>query len=760
MPGESSLGERGKVNTLHDLIGHSANPPSQLNEQSLHDHMVGVARRAAEFTDVFGSASFGEWLGWWHDGGKVAEDVQGYLRGETDWQRGPDHSSVGMLEAWEKAPYLANIVAGHHSGLSDAVDLKERVVKKHEEVRVTEAWRLAAELLERKVETPSSAQVPSFLRRGDEKTQRRRISFWQRMLHSALIDADRLDAAAHGHPDIARLEKVEPPSLVALRDILEINQEALIRKSRSTPVNRVREEVYRACIDKAELAPGYFSLTVPTGGGKTRSVLVFSLRHAVKHKQRRVVMVLPYTSIIEQNAAVYRDILGPEAVLEHHSAVHQRDPNDGEEWDEDTERKTTLAAENWDASVIVTTTVQFFESLFAAKNSRLRKLHRLARSVIVLDEAQTLPPELLVPTLEVLRFLVEDYGCTIVFCTATQPAFRASYGDPYTTRFDGFPITEIIPDPPKLYSQLRRVTYEVKTEEPWSWERVAAEMQSESQSLAIVNAVDDAQDLFDILDHPHAFHLSTRLCPAHRRRVLDEVIRRLRAGQPVYLVATQVVEAGVDISFPLVLRALGPLDSIIQAGGRCNREGEVKGYGRVIVFKPEDGKMPPGAYQAGTDQTLALLKQYQDGFADRLHSPDLPSEYFQRLYGTQNLDKHNIRRTEEDGQFRETSRRYRFIEETIGVVVPYTLEHEQATLLKPEAVLSRIVARGTAFRDDWRELQPFTVNLRRRLHKQAVDKGLCVEIVPGVWRWCGAYDGQLQGRGLDWKAAADDYLIY
>ena len=743
--------------TLYDLIGHSAHPPWQPNEQSLHDHMHGVARRASAFAEAFGSEAFAEWLGWWHDAGKVADDVQAYLRGQTILERGPDHSSAGMLEAWEKAAYLANIIAGHHSGLSDVADLKERVANKQGEARVMEAQKRARELLQGIAHTPQPAHVPSFLQKGTLAQRKRKLAFWQRMLHSALVDADRLDAAAHGNPADATLQERGSPSLDLLRDRFEADQQTFIASAPDTPVNRIRADLYRACLDRAERLPGFFSLTVPTGGGKTRSVLGFALRHGAKHVQRRVVLALPYTSIIEQNAAVYRRILGDDVVLEHHSTVYQPERAVDAHEDAETDRKITLAAENWDTPVVVTTTVQLFESLFAARNNRLRKLHRLARSVIVLDEAQTLPPELLVPTLEALRFLVEDYGCTVVFCTATQPAFRTAYGDPYRAHFEGFDVTEIAPDPAELYDRLRRVAYDVRLERAWSWDEAAAAMREAAQALAVVNTVKDAQTLFDVLDEPNAFHLSTRLCPFHRRRVLAEVLRRLRAKEPVYLVSTQVVEAGVDVSFPLVLRALGPLDSIIQAAGRCNREGELPVPGRVVVFEPEGGGLPPGAYRAGTMQTRTLLRKYADAFADRLHAPDLPPEYFRLLYGTQNLDKHGIQKLEADQRFRETERCYRFIEETIGVVVPYA--PDDATRRRRETTVRRITAAGFATRRDWRALQPFTVNLRQRLHEQAVSEGLCVEVVPGVWRWCGAYDDRLQGRGLDWQHAADDALI-
>jgi len=744
--------------SLHDLIGHSAKPPGQPHAQSLYDHMQGVAEHAAAFADAFGSAPFGEWLGWWHDAGKVASDVQAYLRGETNLQRGPDHSSAGMLEAWGDSPllrHLAVIIGGHHSGLDDWANVKERVATKKTTQRIVDAHELAGALLREVVSEPQATDVPAFLQKGTLDQRKRKIAFWQRMLHSALVDADRLDAEAHGSPEAAALRELAAPDLNALSDILEAKQRDLIAEAAPSLINQIRAELYGACLDAATRMSGFFSLAVPTGGGKTRSVLAFALRHAIRNRQRRVVLALPYTSIIEQNAAVYRDVLGANAVLEHHSAVHQPEPKKEDEEDAETERKITLAAENWDAPVVVTTTVQLFESLFAARNSRLRKLHRLARSVIVLDEAQTLPPELLVPTLEGLRFLVEDYGCTVVFCTATQPAFRVPYGDRYTAYFEGFDVTEIVPDPATIYRQLRRVCYDVRTERPWSWNEAAVMMRGTPQALAIVNTVNDAQALFDALDHPHAFHLSTRLCPAHRRRVLTEVRRRLGAKEQVYLVATQVVEAGVDISFPLVLRALGPLDSLIQAAGRCNREGELlPALGRVVIFEPAEGGLPPGAYRAGTEQTRALLRKYGEAFEEQLHTPDLPLEYFQRLYGTQNLDPYSIQKLEEGQQFRETARQYRFIEETVGVIVPYTPETDDEEVRQRDVALRRLTAFGFATRRDWRALQPFTVNLRLSLHEQSVNHGLCVEVVPGVWQWLGVYDGNLQGRGLDLQSDA------
>lgn len=730
--------------------------------QTLRSHLEGVAQRAETFAAAFGGAPFGRWLGYWHDAGKVAPDVQAYLRGETDAARGPDHSSAGMLEAWESLPFLAVVIGGHHSGLDDRDRVKQRVEDKRQEARVAEAHALAERLFDGAVSEPTVGDLPEFLRAGPRGEQGRRLAFWQRMLHSALVDADRLDSEAHGSPDVAAVREQAAPPLTDLRDALERDQQRLIDNATDTRVNRVRAEVYRACLTAAEEQAGFFSLTVPTGGGKTRSVLAFALRHALRHGQRRVVVTLPFTTIIEQNAEEYRQILGRAAVVEHHSAIQDRPAQKNEDADE-LDRKLTLAAENWDAPVVVTTTVQLFESLFARNNARLRKLHRLARSVIVLDEAQTLPPDLLIPTLEALRFLVEDYGCTVVFCTATQPAFRQSYGDPdHGPYFAGFDIHEITPNPDHVYRELRRVNYDVQTERVWTWAEVAAEMRTAPRALAVVNTIADAHALFEQVNHPAAFHLSTRQCPAHRRRVLAEVRRRLKAGEPVYLVSTQVVEAGVDVSFPLVLRALGPLDSLIQAAGRCNREGENPDGGRVVVFRPAEGKMPPGAYRAGTQQTEKLMEEArrrEQDFADLLHTSELPPLYFRHLYPTQNLDRHDIQTKAKKQSFREIASLYRLIEDTVSVVVPYNPEDDLQVAQERDDILRCIEATGEVWRSDWRALQPCTVSLRHDLHERAVEEGLCYEAAPGLWRWTGRYDGDLQGLGLHFEASVEGLIV-
>lgn len=715
---------------MRSLIAHSAPAPGLPNQplfdavEGVEAHAAGVARRAAEFAAAFGSARVAEWLGWWHDAGKVAPDVQAYLHGETDAKKGPDHSSAGMLAAVDTFAPLAFVIAGHHGGLADHEDVKSRTERKRGEARVTDALHVARALVGDRAPSVSQADMPAHVR------SQLTLDVWVRMLHSALVDADCLDSEAFGSPEKAALRE-RGLDLAPLWEALDADQQALMARS-TGDVNAARADVYRACVAAADGPPGVYSLTVPTGGGKTRSAMAFALRHALRHGQRRVIVALPYTSIIEQNADVYRglfDAVNADAVLEHHSAVASRERANTED---DRETRDRLAGETWDAPVVVTTTVQLLESLFANRNSRLRKLHRIARSVVVLDEVQTLPPSLLVPTLDMLRHLVEAYGVTVLLCTATPPALVSRDG---FAGFDG--VTEIVSDPRALFGRLARVSYRVEPE-PWTWDDAARAMRSEPQALAILNTKRDATALLDALaGDPSALHLSTQLCGAHRRAVLAEVRRRLRpdVNEPVRLVSTQVVEAGVDLDFPLVLRALGPLDGIVQAAGRCNREGRLD-RGRVVVFRPVEGGMPPGAYRAGAQTTDSLLTENPDLDFD---DPASALDYFARLYSRQELDKEQVQALRSALKFEQTARAYRLIDdEAVPVVVPYPAAGPAAEAR--EAVLKAIGRQGQAYTLDFRALQPYVVNLRERAHQEAVRQNLCVEIAEGVWRWTGRYD--------------------
>ncbi|MGH2391359.1 MAG: CRISPR-associated helicase/endonuclease Cas3, partial [Chloroflexota bacterium] len=415
-------------------------------------------------------------------------------------------------------------------------------------------------------------------------------------------------------------------------------------------------------------------------------------------------------------------------VLEHHSAVDARENDQGDFHPGEVWRR--LAAENWDAPIIVTTTVQLFQSLFACRTQGARKLHRIAESVIILDEAQSLPVPLLTPILDALQQICTHYGASVVLSTATQPAFDT------IPAFARLTAREIVPDPARHFAALRRVNYEWRTETPVSWSMVAEMMWDEPTVLTIVNTKRDAMALLDALNDPEALHLSTLLCGIHRRQVIEEVKRRLAAGLPCRLVTTQVVEAGVDLDFPLVLRALAPLDGIIQAAGRCNREGKLV-HGRVIVFQPAEGGLPKGDYERGVQGTRLLLS------AGKL-DPDDPAtsrRYFEWLFQRTDLDKHNIQELRKAMDYPEVARRFRMIDEqTESVVVLFGTSKTKELVQRS---LDRLRTDKGSSRGVFRALQPYLVSLRPG--EATRNSRWIIPIIDGLGLWTGRYD---QIRGL------------
>jgi CRISPR-associated endonuclease/helicase Cas3 len=721
-------------------LAHSANTAG--NAHDLEQHLRDVARRSGEFARKFGAADLACWAGLWHDLGKYHPDFQAYLN-DPSARRGPDHSSAGAVLAASHCDALSFLIAGHHAGLPSFSHLKSRLAEK----RNAEATRIAQEIAGRALGTLAPAErldacLPEWISprdRYDDQRLRNRELF-VRMLFSALVDADFLDTEMHFHPERV-VERDGYPSLPELWRRFEEDQATLTGKH-DTLLQHARHAIYQACLRAATLPPGWFRLTVPTGGGKTRSGMAFALRHALCHPGvfDRVIVAIPYTSIIEQTAEVYLNIFQGEGVLEHHSAV----PDRYEEQNPVTARQqwSRLASENWDAPVIVSTTVQLFESLFANRPSKTRKLHNLARSVLILDEVQTLPPHLLDPVLDVLGQLVEHYSVSVVLCTATQPALGANrYAKGLSDR-----LREIVPDPDRYFQALKRVEYETRIGEKWGWERGAEEMHTSSQALAIVNTKKDALALLDALgEDPSVLHLSTQMCGAHRAETLHEVKERLDAARPCRLVATQVVEAGVDIDFPVVLRAIGPLDRIIQAAGRCNREGKPS-PGRVVIFDPADGGSPAGAYRTGLDTALAILQAGCD-----LHDPAVYERYFTLLFGAVETDRAGIQGLRAALDYEEVARLFRLIEDDGAPVAVRPRGHEA----KVDRLLAIIRHADEPPRWAIRKLQPFLVNLRSQQVAAYELKGLLRAVAPGLWEWQGRYDSV---RGLV-DAAIDPDLL-
>ena len=729
------------------MWAHSANGDGERHGWAAHAE--GTARLAAGFAGEFGMAEYGRLLGLWHDIGKLAPDWQSYLIGSEAGRQprgsGPDHKAAGaQLAAKWLGEHFALALHGHHGGLATLQDLQgwlgdQRNERGDEARRAAEAAR---GLLGDSIAPDAGFEAPRGIAGGNL-----RMELLLRMLFSCLVDADWLDTEAHFSPERSAARAPSAPDLAELWRRFEDDQRGVTGGEGA--VNEARDAIYAASLDAAERPQGFFRLTVPTGGGKTRSGMAFALRHAMRHGQRRVVVAVPFTSITEQTASAYRAIFerpgdGAPAVLEHHSGAGDTDGQ--------TERWARLAAENWDAPIVVTTTVQLFESLFANRPGRMRKLHRLAGSVLILDEAQALPRKHLAPILDALRGLTEHYGATVVLSTATQPAFEV------IPQFRDAAAREIVPEPQRWFEgALRRVEYE-RPPDPLAWDDVARRMRAgpDGRALAIVNTKRDALALLGALEEQdaEALHLSTLLCGAHRRDVLDEVRRRLGAGEPCLLVSTQVVEAGVDIDYPLVLRAAGPLDSIAQAAGRCNRNGLMPEPGRVVVFEPaEPSPLPPGYAQPTEQGRIALAAFGPDARPD---DPAAQRRYFEGLLGLTDADGEGVQPLRKRCDFPEVARRFRMIDPTIPVVVRYGDEARVDDLIAHAREAARTGRGGFAA---LRALQPYVVPFyarQTRAHRQ-----LLSEIDgTGAWEWLGGYEGGISGRGVVLEGlTVDDFVV-
>lgn len=702
--------------------------------QSLVDHLRNVGRLAGDLARPFDGADLASLAGLWHDVGKADPQWQRRLLQCEKGERGRvglDHKFAGALlaeEAGGAAWAVGLLIQAHHGGLQSLHGGFQPWLKQH---RSLGGPRMAVDILRGEMhdlKDQSSPAIPKFIRSP------RDAELFLRMTYSALVDADSLDTETHhlgGAPPMRG-------NAATMAELWNRYQEHRLKPEiPESTVNHVRREVYEACIRAAERPRGIFRLTVPTGGGKTRSAMAFALRHGMTHDLRRVVVAVPFTTITQQTARVYRDIFedgysdASPVVLEHHVGATEgvgRASDDDDNFSADAVWQR-LAAENWDAPIVVTTTVQLFESLFSNRRSKTRKLHNLADSVIILDEAQALPPGLLAPILDALRQLTQNYGASVVLSTATQPAFEL------IPEFSEVMADEIVQDHARHFELLKRVEYEFRTDAPNAWSDVAGWMRRERNTLAVVNTKRHAAELLDALDDADALHLSTRLCGAHRRLVLEEVRRRLSEAEPCRLVSTQVVEAGVDLDFATVFRAEAPLDAIIQAAGRCNREG-TRERGRVVVFRPPDDASPPGVYRTGRD-IARVVRQYP-GFDPS--DPEAVRQYFRFLFGSSvDPDQHRIQHSRDQLDFPAVADKFRMIpEETCGVVVRFP----ESAIRDIDRLVEQLRRRERRPRELLRSLQPHTVVLLRREYDRLRTVGLVEEIdgFPGMGLWHGGYD--------------------
>ena len=691
----------------------------------LEDHLRAVADLAGEFASTFGYADWGRLAGIWHDLGKYSSAFQSYIaRGsgfdpEAHIEGGTgrvNHSSAGALHAVKKlgcnkGQLLAYLIAGHHAGLPDWHSDEHALSSLSQRLEDRQHLQAISDVT---IPIPTDVFDPAITPASKPLGGEAGLALWLRMLFSCLVDGDFLDTEKFMDGDKAQ-SRGTFSSIEELMGKFDEHMTKLIAEAKPTPVNRVRAEVLRECRERASDMPGIFSLTVPTGGGKTLSSLAFALAHAVRHGKRRIIYVIPYTSIIEQTAGIFKDIFHGN-VVEHHSNL---DP-------EKETSKSRLATENWDASIIVTTNVQFFESLFAARTSRCRKLHNIVNSVVVLDEAQLLNPEFLQPIMDTMNLLARYYGVTFVLSTATQPALNSREGFGWT--FRGLAgVREIMTDPDALYRDLTRVTVEIPLDfhARRGWDEIAAELIPQESVLAVVNTRRDCRELHRLMPDG-TIHLSAAMCGEHRSQVIAGIRKRLEKKVPTRVVSTQLVEAGVDIDFPVVYRALSGLDSIAQAAGRCNREGKLD-RGKVVVFVPPKSS-PPGTLRRAEQTTVSLLS----GSTSDPMARELFTRYFEHFYvKADSLDKHGINdlltrdARELKIQFRTAAAKFQLIDdvENQAIIVWYG---------ESQVLIGKLKKDGP---ERWlmRKLQRYSVNLPRRVVDKLIQSGEVQEAWPGIF---------------------------
>ncbi|HET8682588.1 MAG TPA: CRISPR-associated helicase Cas3' [Micromonosporaceae bacterium] len=752
--------------TASRLWAHSPAPGSS-RWHALDDHLRSTAELARGFADPFGGGEVAYWLGRLHDIGKAScawQDRLALVHRAGGGPVGIDHKTLGTRLAFDHGlGFFALGILGHHGGLVDRGRLTGTLKDGGSATNDADALRALPALVPDLPASLRSAVPAAWL--GDPLA----AEMAMRMCFSALVDADYLDTDAH-------FKRRPAPRLRAGADFGELARRferaraELLAGRKWAPVDSLRERVYEGCLAKAELPPGIFRLAAPTGAGKTLAAAGFALRHAERHGLRRIIVAVPFLTITEQNAAVYRGLLdapGEEpVVLEHHSGMELDGP--GAQW-------ARLAAENWDAPFVVTTFVRLFESLFGRRPAAMRRVHRLAGAVVVLDEVQALRHAMLAPILDGLRTLVTHFGATVLLSSATQPDFWA------LKEFAELPAADLVDDPAGLAGALRRVEFEWQLDPPPSLADIAGQARAEPAAMVVVNTTADAKAVFELWrqDEPTgvAWHLSTRMCPDHRRRVLETVRGKLRRGERVLLVSTQLIEAGVDLDFPVVFRAMAPADSLLQAAGRANRDGRLSHPGRVVVFAPADGGQPP-SYKALVDQARV---HFGPGRADPDDPVALP-RYYRAVYDVLNLaDQTHVGRqiqhargnwefqTVAEGPLvdpkagkRDRTKAFRIIDdEGISAVTPQGAA-DPAERRRVEDLIGLVRSGAVPEQAHLRQLQRYTTSLHPSVLRTP---GVCAvmepilggEVRPGALvEWRGRYD---EATGIDIDPRTEDFVI-
>jgi len=719
---------------------------------SLGEHLRCVKKLSSEYAVDIGS-DWAALAGLWHDLGKYRQKFQDYIRIQSGYEkenahiengkRAP-HSTAGAIHAIQMFPsgfghILSYLIAGHHAGLPDWYggkgSLEFRLKDGLNEYKEALSENIPADILK-----GNCPELPDIAKSTDS------ISLWMRMLFSCLVDADFLDTEFYMQPN-KTAKRQGTVSLNILQNRFTDAMDKLQQNNKKTPLSSVRNKILNECYAAAEWKPGLFSLTVPTGGGKTLSSLAFALKHAQLYNKSRIIYAIPFTSIIEQNADVFRKFIGNEAVLEHHSNLDVAPEKENS--------KARLAAENWNAALIVTTNVQLFESLHASRTSRCRKLHNIVNSIIILDEAQQIPRDFHAPITQTMQQLTDYFGVTWVLCTATQPVLTESKNTFGQVLLKGLKnVREIIPNPSELAIQLKRVDVSMPSANTpkLSWQELSVKIKREDCILAIVNTRRHARTLFELLPKDgNNLHLSAHMCAQHRTEVIEKIKYRLKerrkgCKRPLRVISTQLIEAGVDVDFDVVYRAIAGLDSIAQSAGRCNREGNLK-RGKVIVFKPEQ-PAPPGFLRQGEEITTEL---FATGTLDDPLSPENFEKYFSLMNSKGDRDKHGIldllkAYQSNDAplaiQFRAAAEKFSLIDNNgVSIIVPF-----KPNGLEESPIDSWVRQLGADSSQKWiyKKLQRYTVSITENLAKEFQANG-CIDVRSGLFVLLDSYYHPLWG---------------
>lgn len=691
--------------------------------QTNEEHQNGVAELAEFFAAQFGLSAWGRALGLIHDKGKERASFQKYIRVAnglpvTDKNYYPEHHHayvggvlVSRMMGMSVLNLLSNQIISHHTGLHDYIDAEQILQEKTlpEDIDVENIDINIPVLVK---ELGKSAFSSSCV-------EMKHFHHLSRMLFSCLVDADRLDTERF--MDVDTWQKRGSTSTVAsLLPMLESYILKLQSDAADTAVNSIRKKVQKYCSNASSGEKGFYSLTVPTGGGKTLSSLLWAMKHAVSHGMSRIIIAIPYTSIIVQTAGLLKHIFGDENVLEHHSNF---DPDNIK--NEEIREKAKLATENWDYPIVVTTNVQLFESMFSNKPSSCRKLHNIVNSVIILDEVQTLPTGFLQPIVDSLKAYKEIFGVSVLFTTASQPVLSGRIkGTNPKEDFDGIDsITEIIPDKLALHDKLRRVEMVIDNTGR-TYDEIADRVSAYDKVLCIVNTRKDAKEIYDRLpDNGVKLHLSRMMCPAHIGETISKIKRIIKdESQPVVrVVATQLVEAGVDMDFPVVFRQEAGLDSLLQAAGRCNREGK-NNMGHTFVFSlAAEGRIPFGSIRTANSARLNLPPD-SDWFA-----PSVMKDYFIQLYCREKFDIKDIKNYLykcDELCFEKASEAFRLIDDnSVNIIVNWQGSMDVVGKLREYGCTYSIM----------KQLAKFTVGVSRSSFDTLVKMGVVEEVLEGIY---------------------------